>query len=531
MRKALLFIFLLNFTNISVNAQLTNGLVAHWNFNGNANDVTTNGHNGVVTNVTYTTGKNGAANSAAYFNGTSAYISVPHQNDLNVTNYTICAIVKPMGFYSGTCQGNFIMHRGSEGYSGAYGIGYFDNAYNSCSVLDTNLHVFYGQAGNTVGSPTNLQSSTKVHTNTWYCVSVTFSGDTIRIYVNGALTTTYPLFSGSIGSSSDSIGIGKYLNGGSAYPYWYNGIIDDLRLYNRVLTPSEISSFCGLFDTAIAIKDSIAKKNICMDDTFHLSYTVTNQFTSGNVFTAQLSDASGNFTTPVNIGTVTSSIDGSIVCNVPSGLTPGNGYRVRIVSTNPVRTSDITSPIGIYTTLLPTVSISATPSGPYAPSQYITFASIPVDAGVAPIFQWYRNGNPIPGANNDSLYINTLNDGDSIYIVVTSSNPCPPDLTAQSNKIGVNINSSVNDIQLPNLSLYPNPNNGSFTVSANSILVSEVLLEVINPLGQVITYKRASVSDNTLNERIETGQISSGIYLLRISADGKQRNIRLTVMN
>lgn len=518
----------------SANAQLTNGLIGHWNFNGNASDASGNGLHGTQTNITYTLGKTGVANTAASFNGTSSVITVPYDSKMNPTKLSICAMVKFNNFYSGSCQHSMILQRGSFFTSGSYSLSIFENAYDGdCNKYDSTKMVFHQKIANCESGVTldSFKHNPNVNKNQWYCVIATYDSSRIKIYVDGVQKISYSS-NKPFGTSTQGLAIGaNVFNQAAQYPYWLNGSIDDLRLYNRVLTPSEINSFCGLFDTTIVIKDSIAKKNICMDDTFHLSYTVTDLFKTGNVFTAQLSDASGNFNTPVNIGTLTSTTNGSIVCNVPTGLTPGNGYRVRIVSTNPVRTSDVTSPIGIYSTLIPSVTIIATPSGPFAPNQFITFVSIPVNAGTTPAFQWYRNGNPIPGANDDSLYINTLNDGDSIYVVVTSSNPCPPDLSAQSNKIHVSINSSVNDIQLPNLNLYPNPNNGSFTVSANSILYNDVLLEIINPLGQVITRKQISVTNKTLQERIETGQISSGIYLLRISADGKQRNIRFTVNN
>jgi hypothetical protein len=54
----------------------TNGLVGYWPFNGNANDVSGNGNNGVVSGATLTTDRFGAANKAYSFNGSSNFISV-----------------------------------------------------------------------------------------------------------------------------------------------------------------------------------------------------------------------------------------------------------------------------------------------------------------------------------------------------------------------------------------------------------------------------------------------------------------------
>lgn len=56
-----------------------------------------------------------------------------------------------------------------------------------------------------------------------------------------------------------------------------------------------------------------------------------NLFTIGNVFTLQLSDAAGNFITPVNIGTVTDFFVPVINGVIPAGTPAGNNYRLRIV--------------------------------------------------------------------------------------------------------------------------------------------------------------------------------------------------------
>lgn len=65
-------------------------------------------------------------------------------------------------------------------------------------------------------------------------------------------------------------------------------------------------------------------------------YTTSGTFNNGNVFTAQLSDAAGSFASPVNIGTVTATGSGTITASVPHTTPAGNGYRIRVVSDNPV---------------------------------------------------------------------------------------------------------------------------------------------------------------------------------------------------
>jgi hypothetical protein len=70
-----------------------------------------------------------------------------------------------------------------------------------------------------------------------------------------------------------------------------------------------------------------------------IAFTSTGTFNAGNVYTAQLSDASGSFASPLSIGTVTSVLNlDNINFTIPSGTVSSALYRIRIVSSNPVIT-------------------------------------------------------------------------------------------------------------------------------------------------------------------------------------------------
>ncbi|MDW8273458.1 MAG: PCMD domain-containing protein [Chitinophagales bacterium] len=67
-----------------------------------------------------------------------------------------------------------------------------------------------------------------------------------------------------------------------------------------------------------------------------VSYTTGGgSFNAGNIFTAQLSDANGNFANPLNIGSISSTASGTISAVVPNNTPAGTGYRIRVVSSNP----------------------------------------------------------------------------------------------------------------------------------------------------------------------------------------------------
>jgi hypothetical protein len=82
-------------------------------------------------------------------------------------------------------------------------------------------------------------------------------------------------------------------------------------------------------------------QNLCAGETIEVGYQAAGAFNSGNQFKAQLSNATGDFSTPIEIGSLTSISSGTILCTVPAGLAAGSGYRIRVVSTNPAITSNI----------------------------------------------------------------------------------------------------------------------------------------------------------------------------------------------
>ena len=77
----------------------------------------------------------------------------------------------------------------------------------------------------------------------------------------------------------------------------------------------------------------------CSGSTVSIGFSGDGPANTGNVFTAQLSNSSGSFANPINIGTLTSTSNtGSISCTIPSNTAAGNAYRIRVIASNPVIT-------------------------------------------------------------------------------------------------------------------------------------------------------------------------------------------------
>jgi len=98
---------------------------------------------------------------------------------------------------------------------------------------------------------------------------------------------------------------------------------------------------------------------------------------------------------------------------------------------------DITA---IVTTSLPT-SVSITPSAnPVCTGTSVTFTATPVVGGGAPTYQWYKNTIAV---TTGATYVCNPNNGDVVYVVMTSNAPCATANPATSNSITMVVNSFV----------------------------------------------------------------------------------------
>jgi gliding motility-associated-like protein len=113
------------------------------------------------------------------------------------------------------------------------------------------------------------------------------------------------------------------------------------------------------------VTGNISLSKICVSKTssipISVPYTISTSFNVGNVFTAQLSDSSGSFATPLNIGTRTDTGAGTINALIPANQTYGHKYRIRVVSSNPAFIgSDNKNDLSINPKPVPSVTVNDT---------------------------------------------------------------------------------------------------------------------------------------------------------------------------
>ncbi len=224
---------------------LTDGLVAYYNFNGgNLNDSSGYENDIIFSNATQTADRFGNQNNAYLFNGSSSYMQVKSSASLNPSSISLMAIVKLNGFYAGQCHGNQVFMKGTEDQAnGIYGLRVTINTNDCYSPVDTTQESwlgFFGDAANTAGA---FDVSNHVHTNQWMTVIYTYNGIENKLYVDGQLRVSNTITT-SFTPNNNDLFIGKANN--STFPYWFNGVIDEIRIYNKALSPAIINRLSNL---------------------------------------------------------------------------------------------------------------------------------------------------------------------------------------------------------------------------------------------------------------------------------------------
>lgn len=195
----------------------------------------------VFCSATPVVSRSGVDSGAYYFDGTSSYMMVKNSSSLNpVQSITLAALVKPMGFYQGKCHGNRILNKESDDNGdGRIALGFDDKPYlnNGCNKpIHENRETFYGTYGNgKIAS--GARDTNRVITDKWYNLVYTYDGTTSKLYVNGKLKSVISTHT-PFNANNFPLYIGKTQDPG--FPYYFNGVIDEIRIYNRALSSSEV---------------------------------------------------------------------------------------------------------------------------------------------------------------------------------------------------------------------------------------------------------------------------------------------------
>ncbi|MEI6817105.1 MAG: T9SS type A sorting domain-containing protein [Bacteroidota bacterium] len=221
------------------------------------------------------------------------------------------------------------------------------------SLSQTATAICYWHGGWCTVCGNDYSCSSGVFQVTWYNGTKTFT-DPIPAggYITGIEVTVCEADCGisSMGVAINGSSIGTYQPNSNCWCYQThnfsvsNGGISNYHYGTTdTLTLSPNSTVCVTTATIVftyvmgahITTNPLSTNQYCPGDVMMVPYYAVGVFNSGNVFTAQLSNSTGSFASPTNIGTVTSTTSGTITCNIPALTPTGTGYRVRVVGSNP----------------------------------------------------------------------------------------------------------------------------------------------------------------------------------------------------
>jgi len=225
------------------NAQIPqNGLIAHYSFSGNADDISGNGHHGLLNgSPTLVDDRFGNANSAYLFDGSVDYIEIPHDIDFDRDSsmsiscwfYVADSVVSTASNWNRIVTRHTTDGIGVENYAFWYGD-------------DKAIHCYLGPNAN-AGYHV---SSSVVLTDQWNHCVLTIDADSVKMYLNNQqiysapsimlfpVYTIHPTIIGGGGSSSPMPA------------YIWEGMLDDFLFYDRALSSLEINEIYDYVETS-----------------------------------------------------------------------------------------------------------------------------------------------------------------------------------------------------------------------------------------------------------------------------------------
>jgi hypothetical protein len=196
------------------NQDVTSGLVAQWKANGDTVD-NIGGNNGTfMFGEYYDAGKKDQAFS---FVGTNRIDATRNTSVSYSSNFTVCAWVYPLSTTGGVW---------AAAQSASNRIGFVYKALTPCFTYWN-------------GAKYTITNAAAISTNTWnHLVGVCADGN-LSIYVNGISSPAGSSVSQSLAETL-VFDVGRTRGSSAPDNVWMNGLIDDVRIYNRALSPAEV---------------------------------------------------------------------------------------------------------------------------------------------------------------------------------------------------------------------------------------------------------------------------------------------------
>lgn len=197
-----------------------------------------------------------------------------------------------------------------------------------------------------------------------------------------------------------------------------------LNIFNKLIVSVVIILLCATLPAVktygqnAVISSTFEDTMLCVNATFTVPIAITGTFDNNNNYLVQISNSSGNFSTNTVIGMAFGAGTPllNIICMLPPSVTPGTGYRIRVVTSNPAVTSAPNAK-DIRISAFPNVTINPVTAICVGESLTISASSTSPN----PTISWQLpGGGIIPSGASYTKSITTLSDSGKYYAIVTS---------------------------------------------------------------------------------------------------------------
>ena len=199
------------------------GLVAYYPFNGNVNDKSGNGNHGTEHGATLTIDRFGNANSAYSFDGVDDYIEIAGSSAMEFPSMTLCAWAKDESASLDHMQKMIVAKHVSTVHRGF--------------CLYTYSEDYYFYVGHEGPPDDSKDVVAPLGDSLWHLVVGIYDNGTMKLYIDGVLKDSDSI--SGMTHSPENVRFGSLAPGGPWRHYW-EGLIDDVRVYSRALSESQI---------------------------------------------------------------------------------------------------------------------------------------------------------------------------------------------------------------------------------------------------------------------------------------------------
>ncbi len=223
---------------------VTNGLVGYWSFDGNFLDGSGNEIDGINNGGTFTNGIDGSDESALELNGNLQYVQIPNSEKINFEandDYTVSLwVAVPFNQSDVDSQGNDILSKWQSPSGGDWGYTISMRLINQTSNSgEQSIHFARWDSGSCENWEGVYDGSMTNNDDVYRHYILRYSSGLMEMFVDGELTDSKedPIVCETENNSPLYIGI---RNPEGNIKFAFEGKVDELRIYDRAITDSEI---------------------------------------------------------------------------------------------------------------------------------------------------------------------------------------------------------------------------------------------------------------------------------------------------